>query len=193
MRYALLIVLLLPALAMGQTAEKNFGSGARGTNWTNPNNVHADDDADAEYGSAGMDWLVDTTFSFSTFHADSAIDSYLVILEGVSDGNSTEQRSYHIQMYDGIGTGDIITGDFTTKNVREVDTLRGTTNGIWGSTINTWGEITGADFGVQTQKSTTSTKGHDIDWIQIEVWVSEGGAAVEEYEGTVLIIGMIPK
>ena len=181
MRYALMLLILLPALAWADTAEKNFGSGARGTNWTTPDNVHADDDADALYAAATQDWLVDTTFSFGTFHADSAIDSFLVILEGLSDGNSDVTREYHVQMYDGGGTGDVIAGFFVAKNSREVDTLRGTTNGIWGSTINTWGEITGADFGVQTRKSTTSVKSHDIDGIEIEVWVHAGVAGEDEY------------
>lgn len=170
------LVLALVGLALADTAEKNFGSGASGTNWTSPNNIHADDNNDALYASASQDWLVDTTFAFADFHADSTIDSFLVILEGVSDGNSDAQRSYAFQMYDGGGTGDIIVGWFTTKNVRQVDTLRGTTNGIWGSSIDTWGEITGVDFGVQTAKGEVTTKSYDLDWIQIEVWVSVGGA-----------------
>lgn len=181
LRYLLAIVMVLCAATVFAASgdyvnpTANYDEG----DWTKTDSIYASDNNRASNAGTNTHRVGGKTFGISVTDG-ATIDSITVRTEGSSNGNSAN-RGVTIQLSkDGGGTrvGDAVTGNLNSTLAGEaVQTWRGTTNGLWGTTW-TEAEVESANFCVTVKKNSTSgTATYLMDHIQVAIWWTGPGGA----------------
>ena len=169
MKKFLLVLLTVPLSILAASGDYNDPATASGTNWSNPTNVFLDDANRATYTITSQDKLFVTNFTIGAT-SGFTIDSIIIRINGYGTASAPNNRKIEVALTKN-GTsevGDVVTATLP-KNTEGDVILRGSTDGLWGTTW-TISEINATTFGVIINRSNTSSDSLIIDHVQIKVW-----------------------
>lgn len=139
-----------------------------GTNWTNPENTAASDDARAVYNNTGQNYLYLTNFGFAIPTA-AKITGIVVRREGNGTNGVIINRAYKMGLTKDASS---VSGDTlhvlalpqTTDDTVDI----GAGGYLWGTTW-TPAEVNSANFGVMITDSDTTAQALNIDYVAVTV------------------------
>lgn len=175
MRYAILLVLLLPALAWAdETGWLTGTSYSGGDNWTGPDSCYASDDERAKYASTGNDSLIIHGYN-ANVPTGATIDTVYLRLK--ANGAATQGNRRRFMIGPTKNAEDLASNNERWEFAQDVDSTIIGIDGIdplWGATW-TVAEINSSNFGVHLTKSGTFNNEVRADYVSANIVYTPAG------------------